>query len=234
MPKENAEQVCSVCGGDGVYRVDVPIGDPRFGKLFPCECKAQENAERLQRLSGLTSSERSIRLSDISITDRPGTAEMVQACENFIEYPFRFLTIWGGPGNAKTMALQGVVNRCRELGRVSIYVTMFEIMSSIRSTFNRDKNDLEDDAYSMLKRFEEVPILAIDEFDKIHPTGWALEQLRGLIDRRCRLALDQQAGTLIAMNSNPNLLSSEIYSRLSDGRNQIIYNPDSDIRPLMR
>lgn len=232
LPSENKPSVCETCNGTGFYRVDVPFGHPQFGKAIRCDCKKNEDAERLQRLSGLTESERNIRLDDID-TSRPGTAEMVRQCKNFLAYPFEILTIWGLPGNAKTMALQAVINHSLDAGKHAVYITSFDLIAYIRAAFNQDKKIIDDDSYSRLRRFEEIEILAIDEFDKVRMTEWVQEQVTDLIDRRYRLALNRQAGTLLAMNDDPSLQPSWIYSRLSDGRNQIINNQDSDLRPLI-
>lgn len=226
------KSACDICGGDGYYRLDVPFGHLQFGKAIRCDCKAQEDAQRLQLLSGLHESERSIRLDDID-TSRPGTARMVTACKDFLAYPFQIVTIHGGPGNAKTMALQAVINHNLEAGRRAVYVTSFDLISYIRAAFNQEKKVIDEDSYSRLRRFEEIEILAIDELDKVRMTEWVEEQITDLIDRRYRLALDGQAGTLVAMNGDPGQLPLWIYSRLSDGRNQIINNTDNDLRPLI-
>lgn len=225
---------CEICEDTGYYRLDLPFGHPQFGKAIRCECKAQEDAQRLQRLSGLHESERKIRLADIE-TSRPGTARMVNACKDFLAYPFQIVTIHGGPGNGKTMVLQAAVNQSLESGKRAIYVTSFDLISYIRAAFNpQDKKVIDEDAYSRLRRFEEIEILAIDEFDKVRMTEWVQEQITDLIDRRYRLALEGQAGTLIAMNGDPVNLPDWIYSRLRDGRNQIINNSDNDLRPLFQ
>lgn len=160
---------------------------------------------------------------------------MVSACKEFLAYPFQIVTIYGGPGNGKTMVLQAAVNQSVEAGRRAVYVTSFDLISYIRAAFNsQDKKVIDEDAYSRLRRFEEIEILAIDEFDKVRMTEWVQEQITDLIDRRYRLALEGQAGTLIAMNGDPANLPDWIYSRLRDGRNQIVNNTDNDVRRLFQ
>ena len=41
MP-ENEQEVCPICGGLGAVVADVPVGDPNFGKAFPCVCQADK------------------------------------------------------------------------------------------------------------------------------------------------------------------------------------------------
>lgn len=232
-PKEQ-NQTCEICGDQGFYRLDVEIGDPRFGKLIRCSCKGVEDTERLQRLSGLTASERMIKLEHIETYNRPGTLAMVEHCISFTRHPFGIMTLWGGPGNAKTMALQAVVNHFVNNNTDAVYVTAFDLISYIRAAFQKTKgNDLQvidDSAYARLGKFEHVKLLAIDEFDKVRVTDWVQEQFTDLIDRRYRLAQDEQVGTMIAMNDDPRNLPAWIYSRLA--QNIIVHNGDSDMRPV--
>jgi hypothetical protein len=194
---------CS-CDGSGWYRLDVPLGDPRFGKLQRCVCKQAEDAAKLQKLCGLTASERDYRLS--RILPDGDTGRMVQAASDFIPSPTGILTLWGTTGNAKTVVLMSIVNECVERGTGAVYLTGFDLVGYIRDAFKEDE--------SALARIE--------------------EQITELIDRRYRLGLEGGYGTVIAMNKNPNELPTWIYSRLSDGRNKIIQNKDEDMRPLMR
>lgn len=216
----------------GWVRADVPFGDPRFGKLVPCECKAQERAARLQRLSGLTDIERKARLSDIGITNRPDTKAMVIACAEFLDHPHGTLTIHGTSGNAKSVALQACVNALVDVGVEAVYITAFDLISYIREAFNEQREVKSESAYDRILRFGRVPFLAIDELDKIKMTDWVMEQVTDLIDRRYRLGLDEQAGTVLAMNGEPRDLPPWIYSRLSQG--EIIRNDDSDLRPHLQ
>ncbi|MEP7135810.1 MAG: AAA family ATPase [Chloroflexota bacterium] len=144
------------------------------------------------------------------------------------------MTLWGGPGNAKTMALQAVVNHFVNNNTDAVYVTAFDLISYIRAAFQKTKgNDLQvidDSAYARLGKFEHVKLLAIDEFDKVRVTDWVQEQFTDLIDRRYRLAQDEQVGTMIAMNDDPRNLPAWIYSRLA--QNIIVHNGDSDMRPV--
>lgn len=132
------------------------------------------------------------------------------------------------------MALLAVINHFREAGKKAVYVTMFDLISYIQDAYNNDKTVKDDGAYSRLLQFANYEILAIDEFDKMRVTEWVLDQITKLIDQRHRLAMDEQTGTLIAMNGDPIQLPDWIYSRLSDGRNRIICNHDNDLRPHLQ
>jgi hypothetical protein len=222
---------CNVCNDDGYFRADVDFGHPQFGKLIRCDCMASADAQRIQQLSGLSDTERACTIADIDTQNRPGTALMVRACRMFIESPVGIITIWGGCGNAKTLALQAVVNHFVSVNCFAVYITAFDLISYIRSAFNNQREIIDENAWQRLTSFERVKILAIDELDKVRVTDWVKEQLTDLIDRRYRLGLDGTAGTLIAMNDDPHTLPSWIYSRLA--QNMIVNNSDNDMRPLL-
>lgn len=225
--------VCETCGGVGFYRLDVPPSDYRFGKLQRCPCKAQEDAERLQRLSGLTQAERAVRLAHIVTQDRPDTTNMLLACAKFLDHPQGFLTIYGTSGNAKTAALQACVNELLSVGVEAVYVTAFDLISHIREAFDNTGEVKGQSAYERLLRFASVPFLAIDELDKVRRTGWVDEQLTDLIDRRYRLGVSGEVGTVVAMNAAPSeVLPYWIVSRMSEG--EIIVNNDSDLRSHLK
>jgi DNA replication protein DnaC len=233
--QQNSKPGCEICGDFGFYRVDVPESDPRFGKLVRCGCKANDDATRLQRLSGLTETERMWRLADIKTAGRPMTLAMVEACSDFLLSPFGFLSIWGKSGNAKTVALQACVNALVNVGVEAVYITVFDLMGYVQEAFTENKEVKSESAYNRIVRFGTVPFLAIDEFDKLNKIfeqSWTQGQITDLIDRRYRLGQDGQAGTMIAMNSSPEDLPMWIYSRMSQG--VIVRNDDPDLRPYLK
>ena len=212
----------------------MPVGDPQFGELRRCPCKAAEDIRGLQQLSGLTEPELQRRLADIETEGRPGTARMVAACREFLEHPAGVLTIWGGVGNAKTMALHAVVNELIARKTAAVYVTAFDLLGYVRAAFDDKRAVSNESAHKRLSRFEHIAVLALDEFDKRYDTDWAVRQLTDLIDKRYRFGEAAMKGTLIVMNSNPAEQPEWIASRLLDGRNRVVHNEDSDIRPALR
>lgn len=230
--QEPPAPMCDICGGLGFVRFDVPVEDPRFGRLSRCTCKAAEDAARLQRLSGLTGTERNITFDAIDTHGKKDTAAMVAACREFVAWPYGFLTIHGTSGNAKTVALQASVNALVSASVEAVYITAFDLIGHIRDAFNEKQEVKNDSAYDRIVRFGTVQFLAVDEFDKVKWSSWVEEQITDLIDRRYRLGCDNQAGTMIAMNGNPELLPPWIYSRMTQG--QIVANNDPDLRKWLK
>jgi DNA replication protein DnaC len=158
---------------------------------------------------------------------------MVTALREFVQSPTGIITIYGTPGNAKTIGLQAVVNELRRQGIEAIYITMFDLISHVREAFNDKREVKSETSYDRLCRWEQVRVLAIDEFDKVrHQTDWVLDQLTDLIDKRYRTAMDGTTGTLIAMNDNMADLPDWISSRLRDDLNRVIENLDPDMRSM--
>lgn len=222
---------CPVCLGTGWLRVERDLTDPRFGKLEPCECQADRGLGRLRELSGLHEAELSVQLADVSPEMGPGTREMVEACRAFIQQPAGFLTIWGGVGAGKTSCLYAITNAL--LRRGAVYVSLHDLLEFVRGAFNA-RGDSGDDANARLKRFATVPVLCLDELDKVKPSEWVTEQVTALVDARFRSALSGESGTVMALNSDPRLQPAWIASRLQDGRNRVVHNVDKDARPFMR
>ena len=195
----------------------------------PCPfCSTRLRAETLQRISGLNEDERAIRLIDISTT-AGATDKMLVKARRFLIKRSGIFTLWGGSGNGKTLVLQAIVNECLEQNVTAVYTTFFELVGYVRAAFK----DRSESALQRVERFQSVPVLCIDEFDKVKETDWVEELETAIIDKRYRDGLAGLCGTVIAMNNDPATLPAWIYSRLRDGRNSILCNTDADMRPLM-
>lgn len=180
-------------------------------------------------MCGLNDEERNVRFDDI-VASGPGTKAMLDAARGLVAFPAKIVTLWGGPGNAKTTVLQAVVNECLALNVSAVYVTLYDLVNWVRDAFRDDT----DSAWGRVHRLTNVTLLAVDEFDKIKSTEWSDELQTAVIDRRYRDGLAGLVGTVLAMNGNPNQLPEWIRSRLSDGRNVIVHNADPDLRPRMK
>ncbi len=219
-----------MCNGLGWLRVDRELTHPRFGRLEPCECQGDRELDRLRELSGLNSAELSVRLAQISPEMTPSTREMIEACRQFIEQPRGFLTLWGGVGVGKSSCLYAITNALMRRG--AVYVSLHDLLEYVRGGF--DAKDASDDSRGRMKRFVKVPVLCLDEIDKVKPSDWAMEQVTALVDARFRSGVAGETGTVLALNSDPALQPEWIASRLQDRRNRVVHNTDRDARKFMR
>lgn len=218
------ENKCPDCDGQRYVRFDAPLGSPMFGKAFPCPTC---NQAQIQIISGLTGQERQIRLSDIETDRREGTRKAVEAAMRFIENPVGFLSLHGGFGNGKTTILMATVNALVNKGIEARYITAAALMGYLRESFN-DQTKQSD--YERLHELAALPVLVIDELDKLRDTPYSRELQQELINRRYRDA--GTMGTVLAWNGELNDLPwGAVASRVSEF--VVVHNTDSDMRKLL-
>jgi DNA replication protein DnaC len=223
------KQACELCGGLGwLASAAKSINAPDFGKLHPCSCQAAPRSNHFQRAGHLTASERAVTLDDITPTGGD-TDIMLAAARDIVAHPDHILSIWGKSGNAKTLALQGIVNECIARGLEAIYIEMKELADYVRQMHASESS-----VYAVVERFKTVRVLCIDEFDKLKETDWYYEFETDVISRRYRDALDGTTATVFSMNRDPrDYLPDHIFSRIFDGRNVVVKNNDADLRSMM-
>jgi len=223
--KPSAPQpVCEYCGGQKYYRYDVDIDHVYFGRNFPCpKC----NQIEIDYQSGLNTKERTITMGMINTTNRPHTLKMVRAAMNFIESPKGFLSFHGGNGTGKTLAAMAIVNALIGKGIEARYLTASELLAIMRETFNTETAETD---YSRIHKFAKIPVLVIDEMDKLRDTPYSREIQQELINLRYREA--DILGTVLAWNGELNDLPwPAVVSRISEF--VVIKNADSDMRKLL-
>jgi DNA replication protein DnaC len=218
---------CSECGGAKYFSYsNLEIGHPFFGRLFPClSC----NKAEIGAASGLKDHERAVTLSNlITRGNRPGTSRMISAAQRFVEKPHGFLSIHGAFGNGKTTALMSIVNALIDAGTEARYLTAAELLAHLREAFNTSAPGVSD--YSRLHELARVPVLCIDEMDKLRDTPYSREIQQELINLRYRDA--GILGTVLAWNGDINALPfPAVISRAREFI--VIENNDSDVRPAI-
>lgn len=231
--QRNAPPRCERCGDlEFVLIPDPALPRSAWTPAVCPDCATWRRAERIQAMCGLNNEERKVTLADV-IHSGHDTGVMVSAAQSFIREPVGMLTIHGGVGNGKTLALQSIVNGCLLNDVMAIYTTGYDLVNHVREAFSLDSNS----ARLRVKEFCAVTVLAIDEVDKVRFTDWVIELQSAIFDRRYRDGLARKCGTVLAMNKPPHECFGEwdwIISRLSDGRNTIVENHDPDMRRLMR
>jgi hypothetical protein len=137
----------------------------------------------------------------------------------------------GDFGRGKTHLLAGLVNGARLAGTYAIYTKSESILSALRATY--ESNAAETTA-EVRRRFEFVPVLAVDELDRVQWTEWAGEQLFAILDER----YSHGRATWFASNTGPSALASTnrslgaLVSRISAG--EIVAVTGSDLRPMIQ
>src|SRR5258706_8834442 len=148
-----SSEVCPICDGMGVVRVNVPVDHPDFGKLFPCICQMEKIKERkakqLLELSNLDAyqnktfatfeidyrlledNEQYLKewcpnaVSSHDMTDKHWS-QIKSALEIAIKYaekPLNWLLFWGSYGTGKTHLAAAIGNRQLQQGTPVLFMT---------------------------------------------------------------------------------------------------------------
>lgn len=220
---------CHRCRDMGwVYTTDNPK-HPEFGKVFPCECKAHDFAERrrqhLLKIDGLQPDERLRKFENFVISDDNRRA--YQAVTEAITKRRGMITLTGGWGMGKTELLTCAVNKARNAGIPAVYATTAHLMDHLRQAYKPGAELDIDERWNLLTSAE---VLAVDELEKFNTTEWALERFSRLIDERWRSMGNLL--TLLATNAKLERLPGDVFSRLQDGRAQVVNLAGPDMRPF--
>lgn len=209
----------SVCEGMGVVRYDVPVGDPRFGKLFRCPNHRLEmdsdRQERLRRLSNLDAF--SGKGFDNFVIDpqalKPAEAQSLEfalsMCARFAEEPEGWLLLEGTYGCGKTHLAAAVGNARLAKGEVVLFITTPDLLDHLRSTFGPSSETGYDETFD---RIRNAPLLILDDLGAENASEWAQEKLFQLLNHR----YSRNLPTVITTNIDLDTLDPRIRSRLLD------------------
>jgi DNA replication protein DnaC len=226
---------CPHCHGAGYVRYNVPLGDPRFGRLEPCTCRAAEIAQaarsrlfemsHLDRLSHLTfenfNPKGNKKAKFMTPQDVHSLETAKEAAENFARHPQGWLLLEGGYGCGKTHLAAAIANYAVSMGTPTLFITVPDLLDSLRFAFSNPETTFE-------ARFEEVrnaDLLVLDDFGTQNATPWAQEKLFQIINYR----YINKFPTVITTNLMLDEIESRIRSRLQDEefvRRVVITAPD--------
>ncbi len=203
----------------GYLRLDVPVGHPNFGKLYPCTCRVPDiqtqRAESLRAMSHLETLERftfaTFHPEGHGLgPDRQENLRRVY--EVTLEYARRmtgWLVLRGGYGCGKTHLAAAVANKALERGLPVLFITVPDLLDHLRSAYAPNA------ATSYGQRFDQVrtaPLLILDDLGTEYATPWALEKLFQLLNFRYMSRL----ATVITTNHDLEDLDPRLRSRLAD------------------
>ena len=226
---------CQTCNDTGAVSAGAPIGHPMFGKIFPCPAcqsgKSIANGASPDEY-GLLPSDRALAWGDVlDLHTVSNTSEAKMAIKATLERGYGWVYLWGNYGTAKTTLLKiAVAEYLRKQALPAVYARMSDIMDEIRAGYDSKTPNTE--AIRRLRWWSSVPLLAIDEAEKVNETGMVEERRFQLLDTRYEAATRQRFGiTLIAANVAPRAMPATIASRISDGRFTVVHLTGKDFRP---
>lgn len=229
-PKPVCSPDCPLCDGGGWVRSDYPVGHEKFGMLEPCP---NLDASRLRSAgegkNGLRwDEERGMNWSAVLPVN--GAPAAVRIVRNVLAAGYGMVYLHGGPGQAKSLILKVAIAESLRAGNAAAYSRLIDIFDNIKDAFG---DDVRESAAQRVNRWSNVPILAIDELDKVNRTDWVSERLFQLLDTRYNDALYQHTITLIASNEPPEALDPYLASRIRDARFDVVHLFGKDMRPRM-
>ena len=122
------------------------------------------------------------------------------------------------------MALMAIVNAVIATGNEARYITASELLAYLRETFNSDTHETD---YDRIHELARIPVLCIDELDKLRDTPYSREIQQELINLRYRDS--GVLGTVLAWNGEVNDLPwPAVISRIREF--VIVQNNDNDMR----
>jgi DNA replication protein DnaC len=210
---------CPYCGGQGYLRADVPVGDPRFGKLEICVCRQRNVSDqvrerlyslsRLDELKGLTFDTFQPR-GQIGLGEKQ--ANSLEMAFNQAQHYAKSLNGWlllrGGYGCGKTHLAAAIANFAVEIGVPTLFLTVPDLLDMLRFSYNSDDVTFEE-------RFTEIrnaSLLILDDFGTQNATGWAQEKLFQIINYR----YINKMPLVVTTNLSLDEIDARIRSRLSD------------------
>jgi DNA replication protein DnaC len=214
---------CSICGGLGYVRANVPLDDPAFGRLVPCACHLDELAER--RVSALRT------VSELQILERmtfktfapdghglpPDKRENLRWAHDearaFAENPDGWLVLKGGYGCGKTHLAAAIANACVERGQPVLFITVPDLLDHLRATFSPSRREGPTPPFEA--RFNEIrtaPVLILDDLGTESSTSWAQEKLYQILNYRYNARL----ATVVTTNHELEDIALRLRSRIVD------------------
>ncbi len=87
----------------------------------------------------------------------------------------------GDYGTGKTYAMAALLNAARAKLIAGRMVSVTDFMAELRASYSGDRSESEQ---RILDRYRRVPLLVIDDLDKLHATDWSASTLYHLINAR--------------------------------------------------
>lgn len=222
---------CPICQGIGWVRQDLPTYHPDFGKLTRCPNVS------IWQLAGASNfgmdSDEVAQLSWDSIMPMfDGRAlQAAQVVRHILDQGHGWVYIYGDHGQAKTLILKIAIAEQLRANKMAAYANMADVVSHIQRAFDTDDPSTESE--HRLQWWADLPLLALDEFNRFNKTQWASTAQFRLMDERNTQAIREKSITLIASNQAPDELDSYYRSRIQDGRFITIPLYGQDARPQM-
>jgi DNA replication protein DnaC len=201
---------CPVCKDAGWVRMEVPVGHPSFGRLFQCQCKIEDLAERsrdhVRRLSNLDGFTQHTFAQFEAV---PGVEEAFAAAREFARNPEGWLYLRGGVGVGKTHLAVAAALEIRERTGSVLFAVVPDLLDHLRTTFDPNNGVAYDDRFNAIRG---AFLLVLDDLGTENTTPWAREKLYQIFNHR----YVERLPTIVTSNQDHRHVDERILSRLLD------------------
>lgn len=187
------EEKCVFCGGIGLICYDVYDPESVFRNQqnkppgteisYVCpNCGKDKWLPKAWAQSGLLDSDHNWHIEFIEgFIGKENAFRITAEIIANIESQRGLYVYYGDFGVGKSGILKSVVIAGINSGVISLYIRAEEILAKFRSAYQIERSESEEE---LTKYFANIPIIAIDEVDRISDTSWANSKLMTILDRR--------------------------------------------------
>ncbi len=205
---------CPICKDAGWIRMDAPVGNPNFGRIFECECQTERRlsrqAEDLRRISNLDAfTDRDFSTFEAKLR---GVNEAYAAATAYAQNPHGWLFLHGNCGVGKTHLATSIANYAMENQKMSVlFAVVPDLLDHLRAAFHPDNGVAYDDRFAAIRNAQ---LLVLDDLGTENTTPWAREKLYQIFNHR----YNEQLPTVVTSNQDFKKIDERVLSRLRDTR----------------
>ena len=199
------------------------VNHPMFSQVIPCpDCGGP----------GLRDADIGLMPGDLARLDwssiktipanKEGMDAGVAAVKLVLALGHGWVYLHGSYGKGKSLLLEIATAVSRRAGNHAQYLTMTEMMDNLRASFEDDSDTTLE---RRIKRWEHLPVLCVDEFEKVNTTGFVDERKFQVLNHRWRMAAAHQPSgiTIIGANVPPEEIGSgALTDRIRDERFHVV------------
>jgi DNA replication protein DnaC len=192
--------------------MDVPYGHPNFGVLISCECRLNNDRERvLEKLTKIGNLE---PFKDKTFATFDGGVHGVELAYRkaraFAEHPQGWFILFSkGYGCGKTHLVAAIANSAVEKRIPVLFAIVPDLLDHLRNTFAPSSEVTYDERFELVRS---IHLLILDDLGTENATPWAREKLYQIFNHRYNYRLP----TVITSNREPKDIDPRILSRMED------------------
>jgi chromosomal replication initiation ATPase DnaA len=192
-------------------------------------CRGNQIQQYLWKACGLEETDKQLSAEDFRIL--PGKQAAHLAMIDLLamrKTPSGFVTFWGTFGVGKSMLLKILVNGFRTVGLIAKYISLADLLATAREKFGESAGSVE----NVIDYYRTLPVLAVDEVDRVNLTPWAMETTYRLLDSRFNSR--GELLTVVACNLSPLQMPENLGYLASRMRGGLVVEVGgADLRPAV-